>query len=184
MNTIKFDEVVCIDWYWSDKAAEELAANDWYWNGEIAATGTICLFKHVDELIAWSAERGEQKQFHLQSGSPIQENIRDGRRNFSGNSTQSARIMCIGNPEWEDELELGPNDLFGESRGNGEGAEISLKKQKASVKKQPNRLLCVRRNVYKGNQVELSEEEILDGDFWSEFEPVDDLERSAFVIEK
>ena len=184
MNTLKFDEVVCIDWYWSDKAAEELEGNDWYWNGEIAPTGTVCIFKTAGELVAWSSVRGERKQFHLQADSPIQENMRDARKNFSGNSAQSTRILCIGNPDWEDELELGSSDVFGESNGNGEGSEISLKKHKGSIKKSPNRLLCVRRNAFKGEQVDLSEEEIFQDDFWSEFEPIDDLERSAFVIEK
>jgi hypothetical protein len=184
MDTVKFDEVVCIDWYWSERAAEDLEANDWYWNGEIVATGTVCIYKCSDEIIAWSSEQGERKQFYLQTLSALQDNLRDVRKTFSGNTNQSIRIACIGNPDWEDELELGPNDIYGANDGNGEGAEISVKKQKSAIKKNPNRLLCVRRNVYKGNQVDLSEEEIFKDGFWSEFELIDDLERSAFIFEK
>jgi hypothetical protein len=184
MGTVKFDEIVAIEWYRSNSAAEELEANDWYWNGEIQSTGTVCLFKLSNELIAWTSERGERKQVNLQSDHSIQENIKDVRKNFSGNLNQSTQIMCIGNPEWEGELEIGESELFIANDGNGTGSEISLKKQKAAIKKHPNRLICVRRNVYKGDASEFSGNEVSEDLFWDKFEPIDDMERSAFIMEK
>jgi hypothetical protein len=181
---VEFDEVIAIEWYSPETSADELDANDWYWNGEIQSTGTVCLFKLSNEIVAWTSERGEQKQMHLQSDHSIQENISDIRKNFSGNITQSTRIMCIGNPEWEDELEIGPSDVFNSNDGNGEGSEISLKKQKSAIKKHPNRLVCVRRNVYKGDANSFSKLEISDGLFWDKYEPIDEMERAAFIIEK
>lgn len=184
MGQVTFDEVVVIDWYQSDSAATDLEANDWLWNGEIESSGSVYLFKLSDELVAWSSRRGTRFQMHLQLTHSIQENIQDVRKNFSGNQNQSVQIMCIGNPEWEDELEIGEKDLFGSNSGDGTGSEISLKKHKAAIKKHPNRLVCVRRNVHKGPPTECGEKEIDEDAFWDTFEPVDSLERSAFVLSK
>lgn len=184
MGTIKFDEIVSIEWYSSDAAADELEANDWFWNGEIQSSGTVCLFKLSSEIVAWTSERGERKQMNLQSDHSIQENIKDIRKNFSGNITHSTQIMCVGNPDWEDELEIGESDIFNANDGNGEGSEISLKKQKAAIKKYPNRLICVRRNVYKGEASEFTKDEVSNDLFWDKFEPIDEMERSAFIMEK
>jgi hypothetical protein len=184
MNNIRFDEVILIDWYRSDTAATDLEANDWYWNGELEATGTVCLFKLLDELVAWSSRRGDRMQIHRQADHSIQENIRDIRSNFSGNIDHSTQIMCMGNPEWEDELELGDNHIFEANDGDGYGSEISLKEQIYTIKKNPHRLICIHRNVYKGGEINCTEKEITDDIFWDQFEPIDSLERSAFILEK
>ncbi len=85
---------------------------------------------------------------------------------------------------WEDELEYSNSDIFEFTEGDGTGSEISLKTHKTYLKKFPNRLICMTREVFKSTGIELDVNSLENDIYFETFEPIDSLEKSAFCIQK